>query len=78
MFNLLNDLWLKPKSENSKCANQIAVHWTLYRVSGKIGSRAVLYYLTTTFIAVSLGVVLTITIRYVFGFRSKFQIQIFF
>ncbi|XP_023342798.1 putative sodium-dependent excitatory amino acid transporter glt-4 [Eurytemora carolleeae] len=33
------------------------------RVSGKIGSRAVLYYLTTTFIAVSLGVVLTITIR---------------
>eukprot|EP00092_Neocalanus_flemingeri_P054435 GFUD01064099.1.p1 GENE.GFUD01064099.1~~GFUD01064099.1.p1 ORF type:complete len:528 (+),score=150.58 GFUD01064099.1:138-1721(+) len=33
------------------------------RVSGKIGSRAVLYYMTTTFLAVTLGIILTITIR---------------
>jgi len=33
------------------------------RVSGRIGSRAVLYYMTTTFLAVSLGILLTISIR---------------
>jgi len=33
------------------------------RVSGKIGSRAVLYYMTTTFLAVTLGILLTISIR---------------
>ena len=33
------------------------------RLSGKIGSRAVLYYMTTTFLAVSLGIILTITIQ---------------
>merc|ERR1712212_557373 len=33
------------------------------RVSGKIGSRAVLYYMTTTFLAVTLGIILTISIR---------------
>ena len=33
------------------------------RLSGKIGSRAVLYYMTTTFLAVSLGIVLTVVIQ---------------
>merc|ERR1711892_28901 len=33
------------------------------KVSGKIGSRAVLYYVTTTIIAVTLGIILTVTIR---------------
>ena len=33
------------------------------RVSGKIGSRAVLYYMTTTFLAVTLGICLTVSIR---------------
>merc|ERR1711962_981926 len=32
-------------------------------VSGKIGSRAVFYYMTTTFLAVTLGILLTISIR---------------
>ena len=30
---------------------------------GKIGMRAVLYYTTTTVLAVTLGIILTITIR---------------
>lgn len=33
------------------------------RVSGKVGSRAVIYYMTTTFLAVSLGIILTVSIR---------------
>ena len=33
------------------------------RLSGKIGSRAVLYYMTTTFLAVSLGIILTVVIQ---------------
>merc|ERR1711962_1222826 len=32
-------------------------------VSGKIGSRAVAYYMTTTFMAVTLGILLTVSIR---------------
>ena len=35
----------------------------MYRLSGKIGSRAVLYYVTTTLLAVSLGILLTVTIQ---------------
>ena len=33
------------------------------RLSGKVGGRAVLYYTVTTFLAVSLGIVLCVTIR---------------
>ena len=33
------------------------------RVSGKIGGRAVLYYMTTTFLAVTLGIILCVSIR---------------
>ena len=33
------------------------------RLSGKIGSRAILYYMTTTFLAVSLGIILTDVIQ---------------
>jgi len=33
------------------------------RTSGRVGSRAVIYYMTTTALAVTLGVILTITIR---------------
>ena len=33
------------------------------RLSGKVGGRAVLYYMVTTFLAVSLGIVLCVTIR---------------
>jgi len=33
------------------------------RLSGKIGGRAVLYYMTTTVLAVSLGILLTVTIQ---------------
>jgi len=33
------------------------------RLSGKVGLRAVLYYMTTTFMAVTLGIILTVTIR---------------
>ena len=33
------------------------------RVSGKIGGRAVLYYLLTTFLAVTLGIILCVSIR---------------
>ena len=33
------------------------------RLSGKIGSRAVLYYITTTLLAVSLGICLTVVIQ---------------
>jgi len=33
------------------------------RISGKVGSRAVFYYMTTTFIAVTLGIILTVTIK---------------
>merc|ERR1712051_16586 len=34
-----------------------------FRMSGKVGLRAVCYYMTTTLIAVTLGILLTITIR---------------
>merc|ERR1712051_643326 len=34
-----------------------------FRMSGKVGLRAVCYYMTTTLIAVTLGIILTITIR---------------
>ena len=33
------------------------------RLSGKIGGRAVLYYVTTTLLAVTLGIILTVTIQ---------------
>ena len=33
------------------------------RASGKMGLRAVIYYLTTTFLAVIVGIVLTVTIQ---------------
>ena len=33
------------------------------RLSGKIGGRAVLYYMTTTCLAVSLGIILTVVIQ---------------
>lgn len=70
--DLVSFSWKKMLNSNSFCLGMAALD---SRASGKMGMRAVIYYMTTTFIAVFIGIIMVLIIHPGKGSRDEFTKQ---